>query len=416
LRQSPLVEHVWCAPGNGGISEEAECIPADVSNVPALVSLAEKLQPDLTVAGPEVPLVAGIVDEFAQRGMKIVGPDRAAAQLEGSKIFAKQFMLRHGIPTASVHGIFDSVTLANAAIEKINGPIVIKADGLCAGKGVLVTSSPAEAKEFLDRLMVRHEFGVGGNRVLIEQALEGEELSFIILTDGQSILALAPTRDHKRAYDGNRGPNTGGMGAYSSDDLMSPELNEQILSTIVSPTIRGLQEEGWVYRGFLYFGLMLTEAGPKVLEFNCRMGDPETQAILMRMDFDFAAALDALAVGELASVKPLWKKGASVVVVLASAGYPGDVKAGQAISGLMGAESRPEVKVFHAATRRNGTNYYTCGGRVLGVSAAGDSIEAAAKKTYDAISKIGFAGMQFRKDIGTVEASREVSAGGGKLG
>lgn len=416
LRQSPLVEHVWCAPGNGGISDEAECIPVDVGNMDALVSLAERLKPDLTVVGPEVPLVAGIVDEFAQRGMKIVGPARAAAQLEGSKIFAKQFMLRHGIPTASVHRIFDSVAEACSAIGKVNGPVVIKADGLCAGKGVLVTSSPEEAKEFLERLMHQHEFGKSGNRVLIEEALEGEELSYIILTDGESVLPLAPSRDHKRAFDGNRGPNTGGMGAYSSDDLMPCELNELILKSMVSPTIRGLREEGWTYRGFLYFGLMLTKAGPKVLEFNCRMGDPETQAILMRMDFDFAAALKALVQGELAGVKALWKKGASVVVVLASAGYPGDVRSGQPISGLSDAASDPAVKVFHAATRYDGENYYTSGGRVLGVTAIGDSIGEATRKTYDAISKIEFTGMHFRKDIGTIEVSKEVYAGGGKVG
>jgi phosphoribosylamine--glycine ligase len=416
LRQSPLVEHVWCAPGNGGISGEAECIPVDAGNVNALVSLAESLKPDLTVVGPEVPLVAGIVNEFVQRGMKIVGPDRAAAQLEGSKIFAKQFMLRHGIPTAPVHGIFDSVADAGSAIGKVNGPVVIKADGLCAGKGVLVTSSPEEAKEFLERLMVQHEFGESGNRVLIEEALTGEELSYIILTDGESLLPLAPSRDHKRAFDGNRGPNTGGMGAYSSDDLMPRELSELILKSIVSPTIRGLREEGWTYRGFLYFGLMLTKAGPKVLEFNCRMGDPETQAILMRMDFDFAAALSALVQGGLAAVKPLWKKGASVVVVLASGGYPGGVKAGHPISGLSDAVPNPAVKVFHAATRRDGGIYYTSGGRVLGVSALGDSIGEAARKAYDAISKTEFIGMHFRKDIGTIDVSREVCAGGGKVG
>jgi phosphoribosylamine--glycine ligase len=416
LRQSPLVEQVWCAPGNGGIANEAECIPVDVGNTNALVKLAERLQPDLTIVGPEIPLVAGIVDEFGQRGMKIVGPDRAAAQLEGSKIFAKEFMLRYGIPTGAVHGIFDSAGSAGSAIDKVNGPVVIKADGLCAGKGVLVTSSRDEAKEFLDRLMVQREFGNGGNRVLIEEALEGEELSYIVLTDGESVLALAPGRDHKRAFDGNLGPNTGGMGAYSSDELMPHHLNELIRESIVAPTIRGIKKEGWKYRGFLYFGIMLTPAGPKVLEFNCRMGDPETQAILMRMQFDFAAALHALVQGDLASVQPSWKKGASVVVVLASAGYPGDVKPGQPITGLSEVAAERDVKVFHAATRLSEGVYYTCGGRVLGVTAFGDSVSQAASKTYDAISKIRFEGMHFRRDIGRFQASREVSVGGGKVG
>ena len=416
LRQSPLVEHLWCAPGNGGIAGEAECIPIDVGDTSALVTLAERLKPDLTVVGPEIPLVAGIVDELGRRGMKIVGPGRAAAQLEGSKIFAKEFMLRHGIPTAGVHGIFDSATAACAAIDKANGPVVIKADGLCAGKGVLVTSSRGEAKEFIERLMLQREFGSGGNRVLIEEALEGEELSYIVLTDGESVLALAPSRDHKRAFDGNLGPNTGGMGAYSSDELMPGDLKELISESIVAPTIQGIKKEGWSYRGFLYFGIMLTPAGPKVLEFNCRMGDPETQAILMRMEFDFAAALNALVQGNLASVQPLWKKGASVVVVLASAGYPGDVKPGQPISGLSEAAAERDVKVFHAATRLNGGIYYTSGGRVLGVTAFGDSVSQAALRTYDAISKIGFNGMQFRRDIGNLEVSRQVSASGGKGG
>jgi phosphoribosylamine--glycine ligase len=381
-----------------------------------MVSLAERLKPDFTVVGPEGPLVAGVVDEFMKAGFKIVGPSRAAAQLEGSKIFAKQFMVRHGIPTASVHGIFDSAVEACAAVGAVEGPVVIKADGLCAGKGVLVTSSRYEAAAFLERLLVHRDFGESGCRVLVEEGLEGEELSYIVLTDGEHVLPFVPSRDHKRMFDGNRGPNTGGMGAYSSDNLMSKELNDTILLRIVKPTINGLRQEGWRYKGFLYFGLMITKEGPKVLEYNCRLGDPETQAILLRMDFDLADALSALLGDKLHEVKGAWKEGGSVVVVLASEGYPRAVISGKSISGLSEATKLVGAKVFHAATRLENAMYYTCGGRVLGVACAARSVAEASRKAYVAVGNIRFEGMQFRTDIGNAEELKGIGAAGNKLG
>ena len=350
LAQSPNVEKIWCAPGNGGIANDADCFPLELGEVRAAADLAAKLGADLTIVGPEIPLVQGIGDEFASRGLALLGPSKAAAQLEGSKIFAKKFMERHGIPTAAVYGIYEQAVDAYTDICSVDWPLVIKADGLAAGKGVLVTSSPDEATAFIDRVMERKEFGEAGRRVLLEEGLQGEELSFIILTDGKNFVRMAPTRDYKRAYDGDRGPNTGGMGAYSTDDLLPPELEKKIVDEIVRPTLSGLEKDGMPYRGFLYFGLMLTPQGPKVLEFNCRLGDPETQAIVMRADFDFAQACTAAARGELAGIQARWAPAASLCVVLASKGYPEKPEVGQEISGL---DSRGQVSsdvaVFHAA-------------------------------------------------------------------
>ena len=312
LQKGAGVEKVWCAPGNGGISQDAECVAADVKDVAALAALAEKLRPDLTVVGPELPLVSGIVDEFDRRGLPIFGPTCGAAQLEGSKVFAKEFLERHSIPTAPVYGIYDSPGDAYSALCAVDWPCVIKADGLSAGKGVLVAPTPDDATAFIERLMEKREFGDAGSKVVMEEALEGEELSYIVLTDGDHIIPMAPTRDHKRAFDGDQGPNTGGMGAYSADGMIASEIEEQILSRIVRPTLAGMQKEGHPYRGFLYFGLMLTKSGPQVLEFNCRMGDPEAQPIVVRMDFDLAAALRAAREGGLAGFTAKWKPGASV--------------------------------------------------------------------------------------------------------
>ena len=274
LRESSSVEKVICAPGNGGIAAEAECAAVEAGDVTGLVALAERLSPDLTIVGPELPLVGGLVDEFSKRRWPVVGPTRQAAQLEGSKIFAKEFLARHSIPTADLYGCFDSPGDAYGALCAVDWPVVIKADGLCAGKGVFVAPNPDAATDFIDRVMEKHELGPGGQRVLMEEALEGEELSFIVLTDGERYAPLVPTRDHKRVFDGNEGPNTGGMGAFSSVDLLPGALREVIVSKIVEPTLRGLAADGIRYQGFLYIGLMLTEKGPKVLEFNCRLGDP----------------------------------------------------------------------------------------------------------------------------------------------
>lgn len=400
LKESARVERVWCTPGNGGIAGEAECVGADTGDVGSLVALAEKIAPDLTVVGPELPLVNGVVDAFAQRRWAIIGPTKQAAQLEGSKVFAKQFLERHHIPTASMYGHYDSPGDAYGALCVVDWPVVIKADGLCAGKGVFVAPNPDAATDFLERVMERNELGTGGKRVMLEEALEGDELSFILLTDGERYAPLAPTRDHKRVFDNNEGPNTGGMGAYSSDELLPGSLRRTITETIIEPTLKGLAEDNIHYQGFLYIGLMLTRDGPKVLEFNCRLGDPETQAIAARMDCDLAEVLSDVAAGRLQPEKLKWKPGASACVVLASQGYPGKFESGKEISGIAEAERLVEVKVLHAGTKKVGEKILTNGGRVLGVTATGTTLKEALQKAYDAVGKIRFEGMHYRRDIG----------------
>jgi phosphoribosylamine---glycine ligase len=400
LKQSTGVKQLWCAPGNGGIAGEALCVPVEVGDVAALVALAEQLGPDLTVVGPELPLVNGLVDAFEERGWYIVGPTQSAARLEGSKIFTKEFLQRHDIPTAAMYGAYDSPGDAYGALCAVDWPVVIKADGLCAGKGVFLAANPDEATDFIERVLEKHELGDGGKRVMLEETLDGDELSFILLTDGERYATLVPTRDHKRAFDQNEGPNTGGMGAYSTDELLPPELRQTITSKIVEPTLRGLAKDGIRYKGFLYVGLMLTKEGPKVLEFNCRLGDPETQAIVARMDFDLAEVLQDVAAGKLNPEKLKWKEGASACVVLASGGYPGKFASGKVISGLREAEDVAGVKVLHAGTKRAGDSIVTAGGRVLGVTAAGATLQSALDKAYKGIEKIHFDGMHFRRDIG----------------
>jgi phosphoribosylamine---glycine ligase len=400
LKQSARVEKIWCAPGNGGIVEDAECVAVDAGDVAGLVALAEKIAPDLTVVGPELPLVNGISDVFMQRNWPIVGPSQQAAQLEGSKIFSKEFLLRHNIPTAKMYGAYDSPQKAYAALAGVEWPLVIKADGLCAGKGVVLPPDEEAAKQFLESAMEKNELGPGGRRVLLEETLEGDELSFIILTDGERYAPLVPTRDHKRVFDGNRGPNTGGMGAYSSDELLPSALRETVISTIVEPTLRGLANDGIPYQGFLYIGLMLTKDGPKVLEFNCRLGDPEAQAIVARMDFELAEILADVAARRLDPAKLRWKKGASVCVVLASGGYPGRFEIGKRVEGLTVNNNNSGVEIFQAGTKREHDSIVTSGGRVLGVTAKGDSLRAALKLAYQAVEEIHFDGMHYRKDIG----------------
>ncbi|MGB7845370.1 MAG: phosphoribosylamine--glycine ligase [Candidatus Acidiferrum sp.] len=400
LKESAGVERIWCAPGNGGIAAEAECVSADTGDVASLVALAENFGPDLTVVGPELPLVNGVVDAFEGRKWRVVGPTKQAAQLEGSKVFAKEFLERHKIPTAAMYGAYDSPGAAYGALCEVDWPVVIKADGLCAGKGVFVAPNPDAATDFIERVMEKNELGTGGKRVMFEEALEGEELSFILLTDGERYAQLVPTRDHKRAFDNNEGPNTGGMGAYSSDALLTEELRCVITKTIVEPALTGLAMDGIRYQGFLYVGLMLTKEGPKVLEFNCRLGDPETQAIAARMDFDLAEVLSEAAAGKLQPEKLKWKPGASACVVLASGGYPGKFENGKEIHGLEEAGKLPDVKVLHAGTRRENERIVTNGGRVLGVTAIGNTLEAALQKAYQAAGKIRFDGMHFRRDIG----------------
>lgn len=411
LRQSSTVEKVWCAPGNGGIAQEAECVALDLHDVKAAADLAQKLGADLTVVGPELPLVNGIADEFIGRKLNILGPTKQAAQLEGSKVFAKNFLARHSIPTAPVYGIFDTPLDAYSALCAVDWPLVVKADGLCAGKGVLVTSSPDEATAFIDKVMEQRVFGDAGKQVLLEEGLAGEELSYIILTDGKSLIPLAPTRDHKRAYDNDEGPNTGGMGAYSADGMLSPETEKRILDVIVQPTLNGLEQDGIPYCGFLYFGLMMTEDGPKVLEFNCRLGDPETEAILPRADFDLAECCKATTQGRLGKFQARWRPGASLCVVIASEGYPDSPKLGKTIRGVGHKPQTADVVVFHAGTRTDGTAYYTSGGRVLEVSATGRDLAEARRKCYDVVSGIRIEGSFYRKDIGLAKSNKATSNG-----
>lgn len=375
-------------------------MPLDVRDPKAAADLAAKLGANLTIAGPELPLVAGIADEFAKRGLALLGPTKAAARLEGSKIFAKEFMQRHGIPTAGVYGTCELLREAHLALADAKWPVVIKADGLCAGKGVLVTASPDEAHAFLDRVMERREFGDAGTKVLLEEALAGDELSYIILTDGQDFIRMAPARDHKRAFDNDEGPNTGGMGVYSTDEILPAELETKISETIVRPTLDGLRADGMPYRGFLYFGLMLTPAGPQVLEYNCRLGDPETEAVLLRADFDLGQACMQAATGSLSGFDAKWARGASVCVVIASKGYPGDPQTGVVINGLEDAAKVQGAVVFHAGTKREGATCYTNGGRVLVVSAAGDDLASARATAYEAVGRIQIAGAFHRTDIG----------------
>ena len=414
LKQSASVEKIWCVPGNGGIAAEAECVAGDPGNVKEMVALAEGLSPDLTVVGPELPLVNGLVDAFIERKWPVVGPTQKAAQLEGSKIFAKEFLQRHNIPTAEMYGAYDSPGGAYSALCAVNWPVVMKADGLCAGKGVFLAPDPDAATDFIERVMEKNELGEGGKRVLLEETLEGDELSFILLTDGERYAPLVPTRDHKRVFDNNQGPNTGGMGAYSSDELLPDALRATILSTIVEPTLKGLAEDGIYYQGFLYVGIMLTKNGPKVLEFNCRLGDPETQAIVARMDFDLADVLVDVAAGNLRPEKLKWKAGASACVVLASGGYPGKFENGKAIRGLVDAEKVASVKVLHAGTKRAGAEIVTNGGRVMGVTATGDSLGQALDRAYEAAEKIHFEGMHYRRDIG--RHAKPISAAGANRG
>jgi phosphoribosylamine---glycine ligase len=404
LRQSEQVEQIWCVPGNAGILELADCLAGNLGDVGQLADSAQRLGADLTVVGPELPLVLGIEDEFRRRGLRILAPSRAASQLEGSKVFAKDFMARHGIPTAPVYGMFDSAVDAYTALCGVDWPVVVKADGLCAGKGVLVTSSPDEATAFIERLMEKDEFGEAGRRVIIEEGLAGEELSYIVLTDGEAFAPLAPARDYKRAGDGDVGPNTGGMGAISTVNLLPPGLEEEIQAKIVQPTLRGMAQDGHKYLGFLYVGLMITGTGPKVLEFNCRLGDPETEALVMRMNFDLARACDAAESGGLADFEMDWSPAASACVVLASEGYPGKPLTGQVIMGL-GDERRSNVAIFHGGTRREGDKYYVSSGRVLTVSASAATVSGARGIAYEAAGGISFEGSYYRKDIGVETGS-----------
>jgi phosphoribosylamine---glycine ligase len=399
LRESPRMEEIYCAPGNAGITQEADCLPLDMTNPAAVLDLANTLKADLTVVGPEAPLVAGVVDEFSRAGRAIIGPSKAASRLEGSKIFAKQFMNRHGIPTARF-AIAETFGQSIRALDDFTYPVVIKADGLAAGKGVVIAHTREEAESALDEFMRRKVLGEAGERVLIEECLAGEEVSFIVLTDGRGVLELVPTQDHKRLLDGDQGPNTGGMGAYSDDVILSSKLRREVLATIAHPTLQAMAAEGNFYRGFLYCGLMLTSTGPKVLEYNVRLGDPEAQAILMRLRSDLVDLLVGARDGNLGALEAHWTPNPSVCVMAVSRGYPGSPELGRAISGYETAESVGGVKLFHSGTKMENHQLVTAGGRVLGVTAVGEDLPAAIQRAYSAAEKLQFEGMFFRRDIG----------------
>jgi phosphoribosylamine---glycine ligase len=397
LRQSRRVSKVYCAPGNGGIADEAECLPADLKSVESMVALGEKLRPDLTVVGPELPLTLGVVDEFTRRGMRVFGPTKAAAQLEASKSFAKEFLQRHRIPTAA-YAICDSIEEVRDALGHFHAPVVVKADGLAAGKGVVIATNKEEAASAAAEMFSGKMVGEAGTRVVLEECLKGDELSFLVMSDGERVAPLVAAQDHKRVGDGDTGPNTGGMGAYSTPDIIDDKMRDWLVNHIARPVVAGMKAEGAEYKGVLYCGLMMTAKGPMVLEFNCRFGDPETQPILMRMESDLVDALEAAIDGGIGEVDLKWSSDAAVCVVMASGGYPGAFEVGKCITGLDEAAAVDGVRVFHAGTSKRDGNFYSSGGRVLGVTARG-SLERAVERAYEACGKIEFDGAHYRKDI-----------------
>jgi len=398
LSRSEGVEEVYVAPGNPGTAAVATCVPIAADATVELADFAAGLKIDTTIVGPELPLVLGIADEFAGRGLRLVGPSAAAAQLEGSKVFCKEFCLRRGIPTARAEVVRDRAAAA-AAVKKLGRPVVFKADGLAAGKGVLVCRSADEVEAAMVRFFEERAFGAAGERVVVEECLEGDEVSFMVLTDGAATVPLASARDYKRLGDGDAGPNTGGMGAVSPAAL-DGEVAGRILREIVVPTIAGMADEGVPYRGVLYAGVMVTRDGPQLLEINCRLGDPETQAVLPRLEDDLLALLNAAADGELTGRRASWKREACACVVLAGEGYPGKVRKGDPITGLAEALAQPGVLVFHAGTRLAEGQLVTDGGRVLSVVGRGATIADATSAAYRGVDLIRFPGRQFRTDIG----------------
>ncbi|MBZ5545240.1 MAG: phosphoribosylamine--glycine ligase [Acidobacteriia bacterium] len=399
LRESPNMDEIYCAPGNPGMAQEGECLPVDVTQPQAILEVAQQIKADLTVIGPEAPLVAGVVDEFERAGLWVVGPTKAAARLEASKIFAKQFMQRHAIPTARFV-VAESFEAAVKALASFGVPVVIKADGLAAGKGVVVAKTREEAEKALEDFMRRKTLASAGEQVVIEECLLGEEMSFIVLTDGHGVLPLVPTQDHKAVFDNDQGPNTGGMGAYSDDAILDEHTREAVLRGIVVPTLAGMAVEGNPFRGFLYVGLMMTAQGPKVLEYNVRLGDPEAQPILMRLRSDLVDLFKGIRDDRLSGMEAHWSPSPSVCVVLTSQGYPGRPEIGKVITGYEAAEAQGGVKVFHAGTVFHDPQLLTAGGRVLGVTATGADLPSAIERAYTAVGKIHFEGMHYRRDIG----------------
>lgn len=399
LRQSEELSELFCAPGNPGIAEVADCVSIAADEVGKLADFASDLKIDLTVVGPEMPLTLGIVDEFERRGLSIFGPRRAAAELEGSKVFAKEFMKRHGIPTAEFE-VAHTVAEARSAIKKFGLPIVLKADGLAAGKGVLIARDRSEAAAALDVLFAERRFGSSGDRVIVERCLEGEEVSLIAVCDGQRVLPLATCKDYKRISDGDQGPNTGGMGAHSPSGVLSAREAAEAVEKVLRPVVDGMAEENRMFRGFLYAGLMLTVEGPKVLEFNVRLGDPEAQPLLLRMSDDLLPVLEQAAAGRFQKSRLEFRREASACIVLAAGGYPDTPVLGDQILGLEEAAARPGAVVFHAGTKLEGGKLVTAGGRVLNVCASGTSLREALRAAYQTAGEIRWSGQTFRSDIG----------------
>jgi phosphoribosylamine---glycine ligase len=409
LKESPLVDELYAAPGNGGIAEIADCVPIGVADVVELADFAEKLKIDLTVVGPELPLTLGIVDEFQKRDLPVFGPTRMAAEIEGSKVFSKDFMKKYDIPTAAAK-ICTGPDEAREHLSERGYPAVLKVEGLAGGKGVAIVGSKGEAEEYLKVVFDDRKFGNAGNRIVIEDFLEGEEISFMVLTDGKRMVPLAPSKDYKKAFDGDEGPNTGGMGAHCPAIVLPAETAAEIMKTIMMPTIQGMAEENRLYTGCLYAGIMLTPGGPKVLEYNCRFGDPETQAQLFRLESDLAEVFMRIARGNLGDTKLQWKKEASACIVVSMEGYPGDVKKGVPVS--VESSDDPSVAFFHSGTDRRDGELVNVAGRVVTATARGATMGETLRKAYEAAAKVHFDGAWYRKDIGYRALEKRKSTAG----
>lgn len=399
IKQSPLVKEIYCAPGNAGIERIAVCINIPAEDIEALAEFALNEKIDLTVVGPEAPLTLGIVDEFEKRGLKVFGPSKKAAEIEGSKVFAKELMERYGIPTAH-YRVFNDPIEAGEYIKDKGAPVVVKADGLAAGKGVIVALSEDEALDGVKRIMKDREFGRAGDRIVVEEYLEGPEVSILAFTDGNTVIPMVSAQDHKRVYDNDRGPNTGGMGAFAPSPVYTPDIARVVEKEILKKTIDAMKRENRPYKGVLYAGLMITSKGPKVLEFNCRFGDPETQAVLPLLESDLAPVMQAVIDSRLDEAEIRWKDKKAVCVIMASGGYPRKYEKGFKITGIEEAEKIEGITVFHAGTAKEGDSIVTAGGRVLGVTALGDNLDSAARLAYKGVEKISFKGAHYRKDIG----------------
>ena len=399
VSQSPRVKKIYAAPGNAGIAQLAECVPVKSDDLSGLLAFAKTNRIDLTIVGPEVPLSMGIVDEFEKAGLRVFGPSKKAAEIEASKTFTKDLMKKYGIPS-SEYGIFTDKKAAESYVREKGAPIVVKADGLAAGKGVVVAETVEEALAALDLIMSQKAFGIAGDRVVIEECLKGEEASFMAFTDGKTVVPMASSQDHKRVFDLDKGPNTGGMGAYSPAPIVTRAIERQVMEKVMIPTVNAMEAEGRLFKGVLYAGLMIHEGTAKVLEFNARFGDPETQPIMSRLDTDLIDIIEAILDNKLAKVAISWKPDSAVCVVMASGGYPGEYEKGREISGLEKAAAHQQVMVFHSGTALKNGKVLTDGGRVLGVTGLGSSVAAAIDHAYAAVREISFEGAHYRKDIG----------------